>query len=459
MARLKDTINSMEALYIESLIEKREFNKLKEDLAGLDKVEVVDLLSELEAKYEVIVFKLLSKDMAADVFAKLEPDQMESIIRGSTDREVADIVSLMFMDDLADVVEEMPANAVSKILKNTSKEDRDTINQILRYPEDSAGSIMTTEYVELKAKMTAREALRYINSIGQDVVSVYVSYVVDSTKKLVGSIDLREIIMAEEDELVLNLMDEDETYVYTLDDRELVIDEFKKYGHNLVPVVDEETRMVGIITVDDIFEVMEEEDTEDFQKMNAILPSEDKYLTSPPALIAKSRIPWLVMLMLTSTISGSIIKSYTGLLASFTVLNTFIPMLMGTGGNAGNQSSTMIIRGISTGEIELKDWKKVLKKEVTVSLMLGVILVLANFIRMSLILRDDMTLTLIVCASLFLTVLTANVVGSLVPIAVKKANMDPANVASPLLTTVVDIISLLIYFNIANTNIANTVLM
>lgn len=440
----------MENKHIHDLIEDKKFKRVKEELSKLDMIEIVDIIEELGDRDEIIVFKLLPKDLAAAVFSRLEASQQESIIRASTDQEVAKMLDSMFIDEMVDIVEEMPANAVTKILRNTSPEDRATINQILRYPEDSAGSIMTTEFVGLGENVTVRDALGTINKIGKEVVSVYVTYVIDETMKLQGYVPLRDILMADGDALIKDIMEEDVSYIHTLEDREEAMDRFKKYSHSIMPVVDEEMRMVGIITVDDILDVMEEEDTEDFQKMNAIIPNEDRYITTSPLKISKNRLPWLVLLMLTSSISGSIIASFSSLVGAYVILNTFVPMLMGTGGNAGNQSSTMIIRGISTGEIELEDWKRVLAKETQVSLILGLTLVLANSVKMLLLEGHPLNLTLIVSSSMFLTLFLANIFGSLVPMLVKRSGMDPANVASPLLTTVVDIISLLIFFNIAS---------
>lgn len=309
---------------------------------------------------------------------------------------------------------------------------------------------MTIEYVGLKEFMTVDEALKYINEIGREVVTIYVSYVIGEDRKLKGFLRLSDLLVADKDVILSNIMEEDVVYIHTLDDQEYVLDAFRKYNHSVMPVVDEEMRMVGIIAVDDIIEVMEEEDTEDFQKMSGIVPNEDKYLNTAPYSIAKNRIPWLVLLMLTSSISGSIIASFAGLLSVYAVLNSFIPMLMGTGGNAGNQSSTLIIRGLSTGEIELNDWNEVLLKEIKVSLLLGSVLFVANYFKMTLFQKHPMDLSLIVSLSMFLTIIVANAVGSLLPMLVKKVGMDPANVASPLLTTVVDMISLLIFFNISS---------
>lgn len=435
---------------IKTLLSEKNYLLLKKQINELDFVEISELLNQLNANDAMIMFRLLSKDQAAVIFTELEPEKQMKIVEMSTDLEVNRILNEMFIDDMVDFIEEMPANAVKKILRNTSKEDRDIINQILNYPEKSAGSIMTTEYMVLKGAMTVTEALEAINKEGEDKVTVYTSYVVDKEKKLLGFASLRTILTSPLDAKISDIMDSDVVYVKTFDNQEEVSETFKKYGYTVIPVVDEETRLVGIITVDDIIDVIQEEDTEDFKGMAGISPGEEKYLSTSIYNHSKARITWLFILMITSTVTSSIIKSYNDVILTMTALRAFIPIIMGTGGNSGNQSSTLVIRGMSTGEIELTDWKKVFAKEFQVSLLVGLLLAIINFIRIMIMESVGIKVALVVSITMMMTVISSMLVGGLLPILAKKLKVDPAIMAAPLITTVVDACGLIIYFNIAN---------
>lgn len=432
------------------MIADRSYVLLKRRLNEMNDVDIADLINQLNPTDALIIFRLLGKDQAAMVFTELDSDMQMRIVETSTDAEVSRIINEMFMDDMVDFIEEMPANAVKKILRNTSPQNRATINQILNYPEKSAGTIMTTEYVVLKQYLTVRQALEYINKNGVDKVTIYTCYVTDAERKLLGFVSLRMILTSDLDARIGDIMDEDVVYVHTLDDQEEVSDVFIKYGYTVIPVVDEETRMVGIITVDDIIDVIEEEDTEDFHKMAGIAPTEEKYLSTSFFALSKHRITWLFILMVTSMITGNIIDSFEEVLITYGALRTFIPMLMGTGGNSGNQSSTLIIRGMATGEIQLMDWRRVFKKELYVSLLVGSLLAVVNLVRVMVFNKVGFDVAFVVSSTMMLTVMAAMVVGGMLPLMAAKLKLDPAIMAAPLITTIVDASCLVIYFNIAS---------
>ena len=432
------------------MIADRSYVLLKRRLNEMNDVDIADLINQLNPTDALIIFRLLGKDQAAMVFTELDSDMQMRIVETSTDAEVSRIINEMFMDDMVDFIEEMPANAVKKILRNTSPQNRATINQILNYPEKSAGTIMTTEYVVLKQYLTVRQALEYINKNGVDKVTIYTCYVTDAERKLLGFVSLRMILTSDLDARIGDIMDEDVVYVHTLDDQEEVSEVFIKYGYTVIPVVDEETRMVGIITVDDIIDVIEEEDTEDFHKMAGIAPTEEKYLSTSFFTLSKHRITWLFILMVTSMITGNIIDSFEEVLITYGALRTFIPMLMGTGGNSGNQSSTLIIRGMATGEIQLMDWRRVFKKELYVSLLVGSLLAVVNLVRVMVFNKVGFDVAFVVSSTMMLTVMAAMVVGGMLPLMAAKLKLDPAIMAAPLITTIVDASCLVIYFNIAS---------
>lgn len=435
---------------LDGLLAEKSFAKLHEVLREYNPIDVACWMDELPTVDAILVFRLLHKDDAAEIFTELDPEIQEEIVHASTEKEMKYIVDELYLDDMVDLIEEMPANVVKKILSHTNPEERKLINSFLRYPEDSAGSIMTIEFVELKATMTAREALNIIKRTGIDKVTVYTCYVTNREKKLIGYVSLRMIVTSDDDVLVEDLIQEDVICVNTRDDQEVVADIFRKYGFVALPVVDDEGRMTGIITVDDIMDIMEQETTEDFQKMAAMNPSEEEYLDTSVVLLAKNRIVWLVILMITSTVTGEIIASYDGLIQSVMALNIFVPLVMSTGGNSGNQASTLIIRGIATGEIVMKDWVKVAWKEFRISLLVGIVLAVVNFFKCIYIDQVTPDIAIIVSITVIFTVVLAKFIGGMLPLVAKRLKLDPAIMAGPLITTMVDALSLTIYFKIAS---------
>lgn len=434
------------------LIKEKKYVELKNILSEMNEVDIAEILEDefLDTGSLLLIFRMLPKDLAVEVFAHFSKEKQRSIISSLNDNEVKHIMDELFFDDMIDMLEEMPANIVKKILLNSSVEERKLINQFLNYPEDSAGSIMTIEYVELKRSMTVKEALDRIRDIGLTKETIYTCYVTDRNRKLEGIITLRTLVSSPDDGIIRDLMDEDTIYAHTHDDQELVAEMFMKYDFIALPVVDMENRLTGIITVDDIMDVMEREDTEDFQIMAAMSPSEDSYLDSKIFKLARQRILWLLILMISATISGAIITSFDEVISAVVILTSFIPMLMDTGGNSGSQSSTLIIRGLATGEIDLKDGPKVLWKEFRVALMVGFSLSFINFLRLVMLERVDFNLAILVSVTLIITVIIAKVLGGILPIVAKKLKLDPALMAGPLITTIADASSLLVYFSIAS---------
>lgn len=435
---------------LKELIQQKRYVTLKKELEELNQVDIAELLEELDVHTALLIFRMLSKDLAVEVFAHFSVEHQRNIIAKVTDKELKDIVEELFFDDMIDIIEEMPANIVKKILKHAKEEERSLINQFLKYPPESAGSIMTIEYVDLKKHMTVGDALRHIKRTGLDKETVYTCYVTDKNRKLEGIVSLRKLVISDEDKSIEEIMNKDVIYVTTHDDQETVANVFKRYGFLALPVVDKEERLTGIITVDDIMDVIDQEATEDFQKMAAMAPSEERYLDTSILNLAKHRIVWLLVLMISATFTGRIIRKYEDVLQSIVVLTAFIPMLMDTGGNSGSQSSTLIIRGLALGEIELKDAGRVLWKEFRISTIVGLSLAIVNFFRIYLFDTVGPMVALTVSFTLFLTVIIAKVVGSLLPIAAKRLDIDPAIMAGPLITTVVDALSLILYFKIAS---------
>lgn len=432
------------------LIQQKKYIKLKKELADMNEVDVAEILDPLDPNTTLLIFRMLPKDLAVEVFAHFSIDQQRDIINAITDVELSHILDELFFDDMIDMIEEMPANIVSKILKNSTQDQRKLINQFLKYPADSAGSIMTIEYVELRQKMTVKEALQHIKETGITKETVYTCYVTNSNRVLEGIVSLRSLVISDENMKISELMEDDIIYVNTHDDQEVVADVFVKYGFLALPVVDNEHRLTGIITVDDIMDVMEQEATEDFQRMAAMAPSEDEYLSSSIFTLAKHRITWLLILMIGAALTGGIIRKYEDILSTVGVLMAFIPMLMDTGGNSGSQSSTLIIRGLALGEIELKDKWKVIWKEFRISILVGVVLGTINFLKNMYIDRIGFHVSLTVSLTLMATVMLAKIVGGILPLIAKKFNLDPAIMAGPLITTVVDSLALVIYFSIAS---------
>ena len=429
-----------------SYLENNQLAKLKEVLIEENPVDIAELFEDLPKDQCLKLFRILPKDLAAETFSYLSSEKQQEIVENITDEEIKHIINEMFIDDTVDFIEEMPANIVDKILQNTSPDTRKLINQFLKYPENSAGSVLTVEYVSLKSDMNIGQALNHIKKVGINNETIDICYVIDNQRKLVGFISLKSLIFLDD---IIPLVDAMETNVIsatTTDDQEVIASLFRKYDLTSMPVVDNEGRLVGIITIDDVVDVIDQENTEDFQKMAAMDPSDEEYLKESVFSLAKHRIVWLLVLMISATATGTIIRRYEEVLQSVVILAAFIPMLMDTGGNAGSQSSTLIIRGIALGEIQLSDIGKILWKEFRVSLIVGVTLATVNFLRIYFIDKAGLTISLVVCASLLFTVIIAKVVGGILPILAKAFKLDPAIMASPLITTIVDACALIVYF-------------
>jgi len=431
-------------------LDKERIEILREKFTEMNVVDIAQIFEEIPEEKKLIIFRILPKDIAAEVFSYMSQKEQQFIIESITDKEVQSLVEDLYLDDTVDFVEELPANVVKKVLRNTDEETRKRINFFLNYPENSAGSIMTIEYVDLKKNMTVKEAISRIKKIGIDRETIDTCYVTSKGRKLEGVVLLRQIILSDENEIIENIMDKDVKYVNTHDDQETVALLFKKYDLLAMPVTDNEDRLVGIITIDDILDIIEEETTEDFYKMAAMEPSEEDYLDTSVFSLAKHRIVWLLVLMISATFTGSIIRKYEDILQAVVILTAFIPMLMDTGGNAGSQSSTLVIRGLALGDIKLKDWPKVLFKEFRVSLIVGFTLAVVNFLRIYFLEKVDFYVALTVCSTLFFTVVIAKAVGGLLPIIAKKLKVDPAIMASPLITTIVDALVLILYLEKSN---------
>jgi magnesium transporter len=423
--------------------------RLKPLLLQMNTVDLAEVFDELSKEQVIQLFRILPKGIAADVFSYIGADKQQILVETLSDMEVGEIVNQLFVDDAVDFIEEIPANVVKRVLQNVNPEKRSLINHVLQYPDDSAGSIMTTEYVDLWEDATVREAFEIIRRIGLNKETIYTCYVIRRDRLLVGVISAKTLMLAGPDERIGDIMDTNLVFAYTTDDQESTAGLFKKYGLLAMPVVDKEQRMVGIITVDDIVQIIEEENTEDFEKMNALKPSEEPYLKTSILTLARNRIIWLLVLMLSATITGGIISQFEDALALLPTLVAFIPMLMDTGGNAGAQASTLIIRGMALGEIGIKDIAQVLWREIRIGTICGLGLGLVNFVRIYLMNGRSAVLSLAVTASLFITILMAKSVGCVLPLFAKILKVDPAIMAAPLITTIVDGASLIIYFSIA----------
>ncbi|MDU2123525.1 MAG: magnesium transporter [Clostridium celatum] len=431
------------------VIRHNNISELSQVLQRMNSVDIAKSMEELDDKSLVVVFRLLTKDTSAEVFSYLDKESQQKIIELITDDEIKEIIENLFLDDTVDIIEELPANIVGKIISNTSLEKRQLINQFLKYEEDSAGAIMTIEFIDFKEGMTIKEAIDYTRRIGVNKESLDNCFIIDRKRRLKGIISLKDLILSDENILVSDVMETNIVSVKTFEDQEKVADLFKTYDLISMPVVDVENRLVGIITVDDIVDIIEQENTEDFQKMAAMEPSEQPYLKTPVLTLAKNRIVWLLVLMISATVTGSIIQGFEDVLQSVVILASFIPMLMDTGGNSGSQSSTLVIRGLALGEITTKDFFKVIFKEFRVSIVVATILSVVNFLRLYFFTSADFMISLTVCASLFFTVVLAKVVGGVLPIVSKKLKLDPAIMASPLITTIVDAFALVVYFGFA----------
>jgi len=431
------------------LIEQGKYAEVRNKITEMNEVDIAQLLEETDKHKLLVIFRILPKDVAAGVFSYISYELQRYIVESITDSEIKNILDELFLDDTIDFLEEMPSNIVKRVLKNADETTRKLINQFLNYPENSAGSIMTIEYVDLKKEMTVKQALQHIKETGIDKETIDTCYILDDSRKLEGVISIRKLILSDESVVIKDIMDTDVIYVNTHDNQEEIAALFKKYDFLSMPVVDNERRLVGIVTIDDIVDVIEQENTEDFQKMAAIQPSEKEYLKTNALVLAKHRITWLLVLMLSATFTGNIIKKFDEVLQSIVILASFIPMLMDTGGNAGSQSSALIIRGLALGEIRARDFLKVLWKEIQVSCIVGVVLTAMNFVRIYYFEKAGFLVSVTVCLTLFFTIVLAKIIGGLLPIMAKKLKLDPAIMAGPLITTVVDAVTLTIYFTIA----------
>ena len=437
-----------------AMLEDKKYATLRDILVTMNPSDVAGLFLDLEDKQIPLLFRLLPKELAAETFVEMEPDAQELLIRGFSDNELKEVLDELYVDDAADIVEEMPANVVKRILKNVDPEMRSSINQILRYPENSAGSIMTTEYVSLRPNMTVEEAILRIRRQGVDKETIYTCYVTAKDRTLIGLVTVKDLLLADDDETKIeDIMLTNLISVTTKTDQEEVAQMFSKYNFLALPVVDGENRMVGIVTFDDAMDVMEEEATEDMELMSGMIPSEKPYLRSSAFELFKNRIPWLMLMMVSATFTGLIMTAFEDALAAQIALSAFIPMLMGTGGNSGSQSSVTVIRGLSLGELEFSDIGTILWKEIRTALMCGVALAVVCFAKIWLVDHlmlgnENITLMvdLVVCAALCVTVVLAKMVGCMLPMAAKAVKLDPAVMASPFISTIVDALSLLVYF-------------
>ena len=431
------------------LLEAKKYSEIGALLKDMNPADAAVMLEELPEQKMPIVFRLLSKELAADTFAYMDGDAQEILVRGFSDKELDEVMEQLFLDDTVDMLEEMPANVVKRVLRHVDADTRKMINQVLNYPNDSAGSIMTMEYVDLKRSMTVEQAFERIRATGVEKETIYTCYVTDSRRKLEGIVTVKDLLLSPKSEVIRNIMETNVKFVSTHTDQELVARELSKYDFLAIPVVDAEERLVGIVTVDDALDVIQEEATEDIEKMAAITPTDRPYMKTSVFETWKKRIPWLLFLMISATFTSGIISSFEDALAASVILTSFIPMLMDTGGNAGSQSSTTVIRGLSLGEIRYGDVLKIVTKESFVSLMCGATLAVANFAKLMLIDRVSLLVAAVVCLTLVVVVLVSNIVGCTLPVLAKRVGFDPAVMASPLITTIVDAVALIIYFNIA----------
>ena len=444
-----DTEERNAAETLKELLDTKQYTVLRQTMEDMQDADIAAVMDEMEDEDTLKMFRLLPKDMAADVFAQLEIDAQQYIIQSLSDKEASSIIDNLMADDATDLLEEMPANVVKKILKNAKPETRKDINHLLRYPEDSAGSIMTVEYVDLKENMTVSDAVERIRKIALDSETVNICYVVDAQRVLLGTVALRYLILMNPDAIIGEFMNDNVISINTLTDQEEAARIFQKYDFTAMPVVDNENRMVGIITIDDVVDIIQEEATEDIEKMAAIIPSDKSYFRTGILDTYRNRMPWLLLLMISATFTGAIITSYEKALASYVILTAYIPMLMDTGGNAGSQASVSIIRGISLQEIEFGDALKALWKEIRVAALCGITLSVCNFVKLMLLDRVGFQIAAIVCCTLVLVVLFAKSIGCFLPLLAHRLGFDPAVMASPLITTIVDAISLSVYFLIA----------
>lgn len=435
---------------IEELLAEKKYSEIKDVFAQMNGADISALFEEVPENKIPLLFRLLPKVLAAETFVEMEADAQKMLIQGFSDNELKDVFDELYLDDAVDIVEEMPANVVKRILANTDPDTRKMINEVLKYPDDSAGSIMTIEYVSLRLNMTVEEAIKRIRRTGVDKETIYTCYVTDENRVLLGSISIKTLLLADENDVIKDIMNTNFISAHTLEDQETVANKFNKYDLLAIPVVDDENRLVGIITFDDAIDVMQDEATEDIKKMAAIIPSDKTYFKTTVFETWKARIPWLLLLMVSATFTGMIITSFEDALAAYTVLTAYIPMLMDTGGNSGGQASVTIIRALSLEEIEFSDIFRVIWKESRVAILCGLTLSICNFVKLLLLDRVTIQVALVVCITLAVTVLMAKIIGCTLPILAKKIGFDPAVMASPFITTIVDAISLIVYFRVAS---------
>ena len=437
------------------LLDEKQYAALRMLLREAEPADIAELYEDISKQQYAVIFRILPKELAAEVFVELDSDFQQILIESFSDVELRDVLNELYMDDAADLVEEMPANVVKRILQNSKPDMRKTVNELLKYPEDSAGSIMTTEFVRLKSDLTVDEAFAYIRKVAIDKETIYTCYVTDKISRLIGVVTVKDLLLAERSRVISEIMEEHVVSVNTLDDKEDVAATISKYDALALPVVDAENRLVGIVTVDDAIDVMQDETEEDFAKMNAMLPTEKPYLRTNPWELYRSRIIWLLLLMISATFTGMIISSFQNALAAQVVLTAFIPMLMDTGGNSGSQASVTVIRALSLGEVEFGDIAKVIWKEVRVALMCGSSLAVVSFGKIFLVDKLLMgqpitvTIALVVCLTLMVTVVAAKLLGCTLPLIVSRLGFDPAVMASPFITTIVDAVSLFVFFGLA----------
>ena len=442
---------------ISELLEEKKYHDLKEILNETEPADVAIVFEALPQKSLPLLFRILGKEHAAEVFVELDSDMQEHLISGFSDFELKEVLEELYLDDTVDIIEEMPANVVKRILKHSDADTRQSINEILKYPKYSAGSIMTIEFVDLKKDMTVEDAFTRIRRTGVDKETIYTCYVTDENRILLGLVSVKDLLLADQTEIIGDIMEQNIIYVTTLDDQEYAAQTFEKYDFLALPVVDNEKRLVGIITVDDAIDVIQEEATEDIEKMVAITPTDKPYMKTGVMETFKKRIPWLLLLMISSAFTGSIISMYEDALSVCVVLTAFIPMLMGTGGNSGGQSSATIIRSMSLGDVELSDIFRVIWKELRVAVICGIVLAVANFAKVMLVDRANIIangyspvlIAMVVSLALAVTVIIAKFIGCVLPMLAKRLGFDPAVMASPLITTIVDAVSLMVFFNIA----------
>lgn len=429
------------------MLEAHNYKELKEVLESMHPVDIVEILEELDKKQMILIFRLLAKEEAAEVFTDMNSDKREDLINALTDSELEEVMEEMYVDDTVDVLEEMPANVVDRLLLATDEETRAKINALLQYPEDSAGSIMNVEYISLRREMTVADAILKIRQVGINKETIYTCYVTEK-RHLIGMVDVKDLLTAGESRTIEEIMDENVLYARTLDDQEDVAKTIKKYGLVAIPIIDHENCLVGIVTVDDAMLVLQDETTEDISIMAGVSPNEDSYFGTSIFKHAGNRTPWLMLLMLSATVTGEILGYYEEAMAVMPVLITFIPMLMGTGGNCGSQSSTLIIRGLAVGEIQFKDIFRVIFKEIRIALVVSMMLAFVNGIRIYVMYGQNMMLSVALGLTMIAVVVMAKCIGCTLPLMAKKLGLDPAIMAAPLITTILDTCTILVYFNI-----------